>query len=42
MVDTHTLAYKEIMHIAQREGDNLDLGEAPTGQILQYVARESV
>ena len=42
MVDTHTLAYKEIMHIAQREGDNLDLGEAPSGQILQYVARESV
>ncbi|MDU4244137.1 MAG: substrate-binding domain-containing protein [Varibaculum cambriense] len=41
-VDTPALAYQELIHIAQREGDELALGQAPGGQILQYVARESV
>jgi len=42
LVDTQALAYQELQHIAQREGDDLDLGAAPSGQILQYVSRESV
>lgn len=42
VVDTPALAYQELIHIAQREGGDLDLGKAPSGQILQYVARESV
>ena len=41
-VNTPALAYQELKHIIQREGDDLDLGEAPGGQLLQYVARESV
>ena len=41
-VDTRAPAHQELMHIAQREGDDLDLGKAPSGQLLQYVARESL